>query len=118
MDTIDRSESNLPSPFPVTPPPLPALPTVVSGNLATTPGSQVNPRTLLRGLTRHWWQILLIWLVLAVPAVYLIRQFVEPTYEAFSLLQVQPVSHELYGQADRRQVDFRASCLTSKLRST
>jgi polysaccharide biosynthesis transport protein len=73
---------------------------VVSGNLATTgPVSQVNPRTLLRGLTRHWWQILLIWLVLAAPAMYLILQYVSPTYEAFSLLQVQPVSHELYGQA-------------------
>ena len=107
MDTIDRSESNLPSPFPVTPPPLPALPTVVTGHLATTP-AQVNPRTLLRGLTRHWWQILLIWLVLSVPAVYLIRQFVAPTYEAVSLLQVQPVSHGLYGQTGSETGDFRS----------
>jgi polysaccharide biosynthesis transport protein len=107
MDTIDRSESNLPSPFPVTPPPLPALPTMVSGNLATTP-THVNPRTLLRGLTRHWWQILLLWLVLSAPAVYLIRQFVAPTYEAVSLLQVQPVSHGLYGQAASETSDFRS----------
>jgi polysaccharide biosynthesis transport protein len=107
MDTIDRSESNLPSPFPVTPPPLPALPTVATGHLATTP-AQVNPRTLLRGLTRHWWQILLVWLVLSVPAVYLIRQFVAPTYEAVSLLQVQPVSHGLYGQTGSEAGDFRS----------
>jgi succinoglycan biosynthesis transport protein ExoP len=107
MDTIDRSESNLPSPFPVTPPLLPALPTVVSGNLATTP-AQINPRTLLRGLTRHWWQILLIWLVLSVPAVYLIRQLVAPTYEAVSLLQVQPVAHGLYGQGGSETTDFRS----------
>jgi polysaccharide biosynthesis transport protein len=99
MDTIDRSESNLPSRFSITPLPLPALPTVIAGNLATTPASPVNPRTLLRGLTRHWWQILLIWAILAAPAVYLIRQYVSPTFEAFSLLQVQPVSHGLYGQA-------------------
>src|SRR6516162_10855956 len=104
MDTIDRSESNLPSPFPVTPLPLPALPTVVSGDL-TLSSTQVNPRTLLRGLTRHWWKILLIWLALAVPAVYLIRQFVAPTYEAVSLLQVQPVSHGLYGQAGSDTTD-------------
>jgi succinoglycan biosynthesis transport protein ExoP len=106
MDTIDRSESNLPSPFPVTPPPLPVLPMVVPGSLATTPVSQVNPRTLLRGLTRHWWQILLIWLVLAAPAMYLILQYVSPTYEAFSLLQIQPVSHELYGQAGSEAINF------------
>jgi polysaccharide biosynthesis transport protein len=107
MDTIDRSESNLPSPFPVIPPPLPVLPTVVPGNLATTP-AHVNPRTLLRGLTRHWWQILLVWLVLSAPAVYLIRHFVAPTYEAASLLQVQPVSHGLYGQAGSETIDFRS----------
>ena len=107
MDTIDRSESNLPSPFPVTPPPLPVLPTAASGNLATT-AAQVNPRTLLRGLTRHWWHILLIWLVLSVPAVYLIRQLVAPTYEAVSLLQVQPVSHGLYGQVGSETTDFRS----------
>ena len=106
MDTIDRAESNLPSRFPITPPPLPALPTVVSGNLATTPGSPVNPRTLLRGLTRHWWQILLIWIVLAAPAVYLIRLNVSPTYEAFSLLQVQPVSQELYGKVGSDTTSF------------
>jgi polysaccharide biosynthesis transport protein len=107
MDTIDRSESNLPSPFPVAPPPLPALPTGVSGNLATTP-THVNPRTLLRGLTRHWWQILLVWLVLSAPTVYLIHKFVAPTYEAASLLQVQPVSHGLYGQTASETIDFRS----------
>jgi polysaccharide biosynthesis transport protein len=79
---------------------------MVPGNLATAPASQVNPRTLLRGLTRHWWQILLIWLVLAAPAMYLILQFVAPTYEAFSLLQVQPVSHGLYGQAGSEATNF------------
>ena len=108
MDTIDRSESKLPSPFPITPSPLPALPTVVSGDLATT-SAQVNPRTLLRGLTRNWWQILLIWLVLWVPAVYLIHRFVVPTYEAVSLLQVQPVSHGLYGQSGSDAGDFRSA---------
>ena len=46
--------------------------------------------------------------MLAVPAVCLILQFVEPTYEAFSLLQVQPVSHELYGQANSDTIDLRS----------
>jgi polysaccharide biosynthesis transport protein len=106
MDTIDRSESNLPSLFPVTPLSLPALPTVVSSDLAPSP-AQVNPRTLLRGLTRHFWLILLIWVALSAPATYLILQFVEPTYEAFSLLQVQPVSHGLYGQASSDTIESR-----------
>ena len=109
MDTIDRSESsNLPSPFRSVPPSVPALPPGYSGDLATASSHQVNPKTLLRGLTRHWWQILLIWIVVSVPAVYLIHQLVEPTFEAFSVLRVTPTSWQLY-EPNRTDQDFRGA---------
>ena len=44
---------------------------------------------------------------MSVPIVYLIRAFVVPTYEAVSLLQVQPVSHGLYGEPGPETVDFK-----------
>ncbi len=107
MDTIDRSGSlNLPSPFPAVPTPLPALPPGFSGDLATASTNQVNPKTLLRGLSRHWWQILLIWLVVSLPAMYLIHQFVKPTFEASSILRVTPTSWRLYEPSRGEQNDF------------
>ena len=110
MDTIDRSgSSNLPSPFQSVPTPVPVLPPGYSGDLATAPSPQVNPKTLLRGLTRHWWQILLIWIVVSLPAVYLIHQFVEPTFEASSILRVTPTSWKLYQSSQPDQVDFRGA---------
>jgi hypothetical protein len=59
--------------------------------------TQVGSRSILRRLAGHWRGILLLWLALAVPVVYLIYTFVEPTYEAFSLLQVQPTRTQLFG---------------------
>ncbi len=106
MDTIDRSgSSNLPSPFHAVPTPLPALPPAFSGDLVTA--STVNPKTLLRGLTRHWWLILLVWVCLSLPAMYLIYQLVEPTYEAFSILRITPTSWTLYEPSE--QIDFKGA---------
>ena len=93
MDTIDSSESNLPSPLPLPSRLLPALPQAFSADLDQL---HLLPSSILKlscaGLVRHWWQILLIWLVVAVPVVALIYLYVEPTFEAFSTLQVEPVS--------------------------
>ena len=72
MDSIDRSDSNLPARFPTASHSLPALGPVFAGDLATTPSPQINSRTILRGLTRHWWQILLFWLVVSAPIVFAI----------------------------------------------
>ena len=33
---------------------------------------QINPQVILRGLGRHWWRILLLWLVVSTPLAYLI----------------------------------------------
>jgi capsular exopolysaccharide synthesis family protein len=69
---------------------------VFSGDLATTSQPQINPRAFLRGLIRHWWQILLVWLVVSAPVLCLIYNFVEPTFEAFSILRIEPVQRSLY----------------------
>ena len=55
----------------------------------------LNPRVVLRGLRRYWWQILLAWAVGSVGLAALIHQRVEPDYEAFSLLRVDPSSRDL-----------------------
>jgi polysaccharide biosynthesis transport protein len=97
MDTMDRSDSNVPARFPSdafrTPVPIYAPPR----DLAPTTTPQVNPRVLLRGLGRHWWRILLLWVVVSTPLAYLIFSLIQPTYEAFSLLQVQPTQKDLFG---------------------
>jgi succinoglycan biosynthesis transport protein ExoP len=69
---------------------------------------QVNPKTLLRGLTRHWLLILFIWVFVSSPVVYLIYRYVEPTFEAFSILRVTPTSWTLY-EASHSEQDFRGA---------
>ena len=108
MDTIDSSESKLPSPFPVTSRLLPVLPRASFDDLATLPAAptaQINSQALWRGLIRHWWQILIVWLVASVPVVCLIFLLIEPTYEAFSTLQVEPVSPGLFRQFGSETTD-------------
>ena len=90
--------------------PLPALQPGFSGDVWWTASTnrQVNPKTLLRGLTRHWWLILLVWLCLSLPfAMYLIHQLVEPTFEASSILRITPTSWTLYEPSE--QIDFRGA---------
>ena len=50
----------------------------------------------MRGLNRQWWRILALWLVVSAPIVVLIYQFVEPTYEAVSLLLIEPAQQDLF----------------------
>ena len=56
---------------------------------------QVNPRIVLRVLGRHWWRILTLWLVVYAPIAFAIYMFVQPTYEAVSLLRIEPALPEL-----------------------
>ncbi len=102
MDTIDRPDSNVPAryagdsvrmPVPVT---APMRDLALAQPPATT---QVTPRILLRGLSRHWWHIMLGWLVVSTPLAYAIYALVEPTFEAVSLLNVEPTQANPYNQA-------------------
>ena len=63
MDSIDSSRPNLPAQFsaPLSLQPLSAPP--LSGELARSSMPQINSQVLVRGLTRHWWLILLLWLL-------------------------------------------------------
>jgi polysaccharide biosynthesis transport protein len=75
--------------------------------LATTSSPQINSRTLLRGLTRHWWKILLLWLIVAAPIIFVIFRFVEPTYEAVSTLLVEPNRTNMYEAIQHQNADLR-----------
>ena len=97
MDTIDSSRSNLPAQFSAPLSVQPALVPSLSSELATASMPQINSRVLLRGLTRHWWRILGLWLLLSVPTAYFIWVSIEPTYEAFSTLLIEPSQPELFG---------------------
>src|SRR5262245_16646862 len=97
MDTIDRSDSNVPARFPTDSSRVPAPIPPISHDpaLARPSPPQVSPRVILRGLKRHGWRILLFSLLLYTPLAYLIFRFVKPTYEAFSLLEVEPTAELL-----------------------
>ena len=62
---------------------------------AAVPG--IGRRSLVQGLASRWWQILGLWLVVSTPVIYLIYSLVEPSYEAASLLRVEPAAPVLYG---------------------
>ena len=53
----------------------------------------------LRRLVGRGWQILLLWVAVFIPIGYLIWHFNPPTYEAVSILQVQPFTPQLFGLA-------------------
>jgi capsular polysaccharide biosynthesis protein len=97
MDTLDRPDVNLPARLQPGSSRLPAQIHVASRELAAAaPPSPVNSRLLWRGLMRHWWHILLLWLVVSIPGVYLVYSLIEPTYDASSTLRIEP-SPELFG---------------------
>ena len=87
MDIDDTSDSNVQG--------QPAEDVILaSGPSLPTPAPTRRPgtgrRSIIRGLARQWWRILLVWLVVTTPLVYLIYLMVEPTYEATSLLRAEP----------------------------
>ena len=95
---MDRSDSNVPArmssdsfraPVPVYAPPQ---------ELANVSAPQINPLILLRGLGRHWWRILLLWIVVSTPLAFLIYSFVPKTYEAFTIIQIEPTKESLFVQ--------------------
>jgi uncharacterized protein involved in exopolysaccharide biosynthesis len=52
--------------------------------------------SLLRRLICRWWQLVLLTLVVSAPLTYLIFLFVEPTYQAVSLLRVEPSAPNVF----------------------
>jgi capsular polysaccharide biosynthesis protein len=56
-------------------------------------------------IIRRWPLILLLWLIMTVPLIYAIYFFVEPRFEAFSLLRVAPASTDLYAATKPELID-------------
>ncbi len=99
MDTIDRPDSNVPArytgdsvrmPVPI------ATPMRELAVASQASPMQVTPRILIRGLSRHWWRIMLGWLVVSTPLAYAIYALVEPTFEAQSMLRAEPTQANPY----------------------
>ena len=108
MDSIDSSRSNLPASFSAPLSLQPVSRAAFSGELAQASMPQINTKVLLRGLTRHWWRILLLWLVVSVPLVCLLFYSIEPTYEAYSTVRIEPTKPELFSPVQNSFVESRA----------
>ena len=102
MDTMDSTDANLPARLPAASSRLPAQISATHRELAASPPpSPINSRLLVRGLVRNWWRILLIWLIVSVPLVYLVYVMIEPSYEAAVPCAVEPTKPELFGPSVR-----------------
>ena len=112
MDTIDRSNSNLPAHFHVPLPSHARLTPALPADQGTAPAVQINPKVILRGLTRHWWRILLLWLVVSVPIALLIWLFIPATYEVSSLLRIEAAQPDIFGALRERENDSENTSLT------
>lgn len=101
MDTFDRPDSNVPARYAGDSARMPVPVIAATRDLALGQPSattQITPQILLRGLSRHWWHIMLGWLVVSTPLAYAIYALVEPTFEAVSLLRVEPTQTNPYNQ--------------------
>jgi polysaccharide biosynthesis transport protein len=122
MDTIDRSNSNLPVPFHSPLSRQQSMTPQIPIEQAGAPANQISPRVILRALSRHWWRIIALWLVVSAPVAFLIYTFVKPTYIATSLLSIESSRPEVYGplknnDAEVRNVNFlqtQVSMITSE----
>jgi polysaccharide biosynthesis transport protein len=101
MDTIDRSNTNLPARYSTPSFPVRDLPAGLPSELAATPGLQINSKVILRVLGRHWWRILALWLVVSAPIAFLLYMAVQPTYEAASLLRIEPAVPDMLSPLNR-----------------
>jgi capsular exopolysaccharide synthesis family protein len=63
-------------------------------------GLPISPRLVLRGLARHWWQALLIWIVGSAALASLVYLKYEPTYRASSQLMVNSDNSNPYANRD------------------
>lgn len=104
MDTNDRIDSNLPVRIPVGVPPAAAT---APSRYDSGGGVSISPKVLGRGLVRHGWRILALWLLVSVPAAYLLYTLVEPTYEAYSVIRIDGSQTELYGPLRGGMVEIR-----------
>ncbi|MEW4571283.1 polysaccharide biosynthesis tyrosine autokinase [Tautonia sp. JC769] len=63
-------------------------------------GLPISPRLVLRGLARHWWQALVLWIVGSAALASLVYLKYEPTYRASSQVMVNPDNSNPYANRD------------------
>ncbi len=61
--------------------------------------------SIIGGVARYWWRILLLWLLISAPAAYLIFVTVLPVYEAVSRIRIEPAQPDLYDPLRRATAD-------------
>ena len=70
-------------------PPLEADP-LFSDDPSAAKARRITSPGILRRLAGRLWQVLLLWFTISVPVAFLIHLLVQPTYEAASLLRIEP----------------------------
>ena len=69
--------------------------------------ASLSPRTVLRAARRWWWQIAVIWVVGTAVICGGVQFGMKPTYEAGSLLRIEPTAQDLFGQANYNVSSFQ-----------
>jgi len=98
MDSKDRPEPNVPAvPLRISSARPAVLDTMTFGKSAVAePARSVNIfRATLRALSRHWWQILLLWGLATGGLCFLIIKKVKPMYAADAVLRVEPSHRDI-----------------------
>ena len=100
MDSKDRPEPNVPAvPVRISAARPAILETMTFGKTAAAePTRSINMfRAAMRAVSRHWWQILLLWGLATGGLCYLIMVKVKPKYTSEAVLRVEPSHKDLYG---------------------
>ncbi len=87
----------------------------VPGERTTEPTGR--PRGIFRRLTHNAGRILLLWLVISGAFAYGIYRFVEPTYEAYSMIKVESYEPELFDHFMMARDASQPSYLQSEIES-
>ncbi len=98
MDSKDRPEPNVPAvPLRISSARPAVLDTMSFGKTAAAePARSINIfRATMRALSRHWWQILLIWALATGGLCFLIVKKVKPKYAADAVLRVEPSHRDI-----------------------
>jgi polysaccharide biosynthesis transport protein len=93
MDTHDAPQPSLPEPS--LPARLPVLRRSTPSPLRPQVVADAPPLTIqvaIRGVLRHWWQILALWSVVTLALVSVIYVRIKPYYESSSWLRVEPMT--------------------------
>jgi succinoglycan biosynthesis transport protein ExoP len=64
-------------------------------------GSSLNIRVIRRGIKRYWLQYFILWILAATAMSFVVYKKLRPTFEASSLLQVDLMSRDPFGEPGR-----------------